>query len=272
MCIVKAALVVFGLFAALIEASEKSAAFQEMVKANLLASPKLDKMLENPAKMRETLEKIGAQDGTPGFEDVDKLINDLQDEARSRSAKISEEKDGQPSATTSKTTVKTGDKEKKEKKEKKKNKEEEEEVEEEEEEEEEQDKKALDFNGIPGMENLQDILRNPEKMKEVMNTPAVRNLQEMMTNPDKMKEVMNTPMMQNLAGMMKNPDKMRDAMAKIKKNGQLDKLKGQLGGLADGFDVDSVMDKLNEVAPGMEDMMSKLLGGNPDGGRAGEEL
>lgn len=214
MCSMKLALVAVGIFAMLVEALEdKASAFQEMVKSQLLKSPKLEKMLEDPEKMRETLGKISEQNNMPGFEDVDKLIEDLRAAAKAKKAK---KKDGQASKSEKKKPAKK--------------------------------KENSPFSGMPGMENLQEMMSNPEKMKEAMNMPGMQNFQEMLTNPNKMKEAMD---------QLKEAGGMEGVMKKMKDDGHLDNLKEQLG----GFDMDSMMDKLKDMAPGIQDMMSKFQSG-----------
>merc|ERR1711920_605841 len=106
MCCVKASLVVFGFLGVVAADPNNAEAFQEMVKTQLLASPKLDKMLEDPDRMRETLAKISEQNNMPGFDDVDQLISDLKEGAKSRAAaKPKKEKEKQKKKEPEKKAV-----------------------------------------------------------------------------------------------------------------------------------------------------------------------
>jgi len=248
MCTPKAAVIVLGILAAGVAAQDVDA-FQEMVKQNLLKSPKLQQMLDDPDRMRETLQKISEQNGMPGFKDVDKLINDLRDESSSSSpGKKSDEKAEKAkkneksgaAATKTKKNESTKKNETNKKSEAKKS-----------EAKKKKGKKAGGLSGIPGMENLQELMSNPEKMKEAMDQlgamPGMENLRDVMSNPEKMKEAMNK--FEDAGGM-------GGAMKKMKEEGHLDKLKEQLGSNGAGLDMDSMMDKLKDVD--MESVMSKL--------------
>merc|ERR1711920_250711 len=155
MCCVKASLVVFGFLGVVAADPNNAEAFQEMVKTQLLASPKLDKMLEDPERMRETLAKISEQNNMPGFDDVDQLISDLQEGAKSRarSAILKKEKEQQKKEPEKKSKTKEsgGKKEKK-------------------------SKATPDFSGgMPGMEAMQEMMKNPDAMKEAMkNNPTMK--------------------------------------------------------------------------------------------------